>query len=152
MKSAIQKSAIQKIGGLVLTLTLAVSTFSASAFSTSAAAAQAPDKLLQDKLLVVTTFSILQDITQEIAGERAQVMSLVEANEDSHAYQPKPSDSRKLAQAGLVIENGLAFEGWMNRLVAASEYKGVRVVASNGIAANKMADDEDDDQDRKSVV
>lgn len=144
MKSAIQKSAIKKIGGLALALTLAVSTF-----FVDTAAAQAQDKPLQDKLLVITTFSILQDITQEVAGERAQVISLVGANEDAHVYQPKPSDSRKLAKADLVIENGLDFKGWINRLVAASEYKGVRIVASKGIAVNKMADDDEDDDEHE---
>lgn len=135
--------AIKKIGGLLLTLTLAVGTI-----FVDSAAAQAPDKLLPNKLLVVTTFSILQDMTQEVAGERAQVISLVGANEDSHAYQPKPSDSRKLAKADLVIENGLTFEGWMNRLVAASEYKGLRVIASTGIAVNDMAKKHDHDHDK----
>ncbi|HKM14564.1 MAG TPA: zinc ABC transporter substrate-binding protein [Marinospirillum sp.] len=125
---------LKRLGGLLLALTLIVSAFSASAASLQA----------KDKLLVVTTFSILQDMTQEIAGERAEVISLVGMDEDSHAYQPKPSDSRKLAKADLVIENGLTFEGWMNRLVAASEYKGLRVTASTGIAINDMAKKHDD--------
>src|SRR5690554_6561956 len=92
----------------------------------------------KEKLLVVTSFSILQDMTQQLVGDRAEVVTLVGVNEDSHTYQPKPSDSRKLAKADLVIENGLAFEGWMNRLVAASEYKGLRVIAAQGVAAISM--------------
>ena len=110
------------------------------AISLSASTLQA-----KDKLLVVTTFSILQDIAQQVAGERAEVISLVGANEDAHTYQPKPSDSRKLAKADLVIENGLEFEGWMNRLVLASEYKGLRVIATQGISANRMAEEATDD-------
>ena len=103
----------------------------------------------KEKLLVVTSFSILQDMTQQVAGNRAEVVTLVGINEDSHTYQPKPSDSRKLAKADLVIENGLGFEGWMDRLVAASEYKGVRVIAAQGIDVHqkemKISDDHDHD-------
>lgn len=128
------KLAIKKMSSLLLALTLIVSPIFANAASLQA----------KDKLLVVTTFSILQDMTQEIAGERAQVVSLVRMDEDSHTYQPKPSDSRQLAKADLVIENGLAFEGWMNRLLAASEYKGLRVITSTGIAVNDMAKKHDD--------
>ena len=138
---------LKRLGGLLLALTLLVGAFSASAATLQT----------KDKRLVVTTFSILQDMTQEIAGERAEVISLVGMDEDSHAYQPKPSDSRKLAKADLVIENGLAFEGWMNRLMAASEYKGLRVIASTGIAINDMATkhdshdhDEHDEHDHDS--
>ncbi|WP_211219756.1 metal ABC transporter solute-binding protein, Zn/Mn family [Marinospirillum minutulum] len=101
----------------------------------------------KEKLLVVTSFSILQDMTQQLVGDRAEVVTLVGINEDSHTYQPKPSDSRKLAKADLVIENGLEFEGWMNRLVAASEYKGLRVIAAQGVAAISMLGEDDHDHD-----
>ncbi len=120
----------KKASGLLLVLLLGL----------SASALQA-----KEKLLVVTTFSILQNMTEQVAGDRAQVISLVGPNEDAHVYQPKPSDSRKLAKANLVIENGLDFKGWMNRLVAASEYQGVRVVVTQGIAVKRM-DDEDEDE------
>lgn len=104
----------------------------------------------KEKLLVVTSFSILQDMTQQLVGDRAEVVTLVGVNEDSHTYQPKPSDSRKLAKADLVIENGLEFEGWMNRLVAASEYKGLRVIAAQGVAAISMLGEDDHDHDHSA--
>ena len=104
----------------------------------------------KEKLLVVTSFSILQDMTQQLVGDRAEVVTLVGVNEDSHTYQPKPSDSRKLTKADLVIENGLEFEGWMNRLVAASEYKGLRVIAAQGVAAISMLGEDDHDHDHSA--
>ena len=113
----------------------------------SASVLQVKELQAKEKLLVVTSFSILQDMTQQVAGNRAEVVSLVGPNEDAHVYQPKPSDSRKLAKADLVIENGLEFKGWMNRLVAASEYKGLRVIATQGIAANRMVEDDHHDHD-----
>lgn len=84
-------------------------------------------------LKIVTSFSILQDITQNLAGNKALVTSLVPANSDAHVYQPKPSDARLLAEADMVVENGLGFEGWLSRLLEASNFKGTKIIASQGI-------------------
>lgn len=84
-------------------------------------------------LQIVTSFSILQDITQNLAGEQAEVHTLVTADSDAHVYQPKPSDAKLLATADLVIENGLGFEGWLSRLLASSGFKGKKLVATQGL-------------------
>lgn len=86
------------------------------------------------QIKVVTSFSILGDIAAEIGGERAKVVTLVGPNSDSHVYQPKPSDAREVAEAKLVVVNGLGFEGWLDRLVRAAGYGGPVVTASQGIA------------------
>ena len=59
---------------------------------------------------------------------------LVGPDGDAHVYDPAPSDARKVADAKLVFVNGLGFEGWLSRLVAASGTKAPVVVASTGIA------------------
>lgn len=84
-------------------------------------------------LPVVATFSILADMVSEVGGEAVAVTSLVAAGSDVHVFQPGPSHARQLAQAGLVVANGLGFEGWIDRLVRASGYRGTVVVASAGI-------------------
>jgi len=84
---------------------------------------------------VVASFSILGDMTAVVAGEDARVTTLVGPNSDAHAYQPKPSDAKQLADAHLVVVNGLGFEGWIERLVRASGYKGPVVTASSGVTA-----------------
>ena len=60
---------------------------------------------------VVTTFSILGDITQRVGGDRIKVHTLVGPNADAHVYQPTPADAKAIAQARLVVVNGLGFEG-----------------------------------------
>ena len=87
---------------------------------------------------VVTSFTILADMTRQIGGERVQVHSLVGENGNAHAFQPSPSDARRLGSAKLVIINGLGFEGWIERLVRASGYPGKVAVASAGIKALDM--------------
>jgi zinc/manganese transport system substrate-binding protein len=84
-------------------------------------------------LQVVASFSILGDMVQEIAGDEAVVSSLVGPNADAHAYEPSPAAVKRLASANLVIINGLRFEGWMDRMVRLSGYKGPIVVATHGI-------------------
>ena len=93
---------------------------------------------------VVTTFSILGDITQRVGGDRIRVHTLVGPNEDAHVYQPTPADAKALAQARLVVVNGLGFEGWLERLIKSSGYKGKVATATNGIRPLKTIEHEDE--------
>jgi len=88
----------------------------------------------RESLNVVTSFSVLADMVEQVGGEHVTVTSLVGPDSDSHVYSPSPADARKLAEADLVVFNGLQFEGWMNRLLAAGNYQGVTVTATDGIA------------------
>lgn len=105
---------------------LLVAALGASALSASAAHAQEP-------LQVVTSFSILDDMVETIGGDHVAVTSLVGPDGDVHAFSPKPSDAQSLADADLIVVNGLQLEGWIDRLIDASEYDGDIVVASDGI-------------------
>ena len=84
-------------------------------------------------LKVVASFSILADLARNVGGDAAEVHALVGPDADAHAFQPRPADAQRLAAADLVLVNGLGFEGWLQRLVAASGYRGPVVVASAGI-------------------
>lgn len=92
----------------------------------------------QEKVKVVATFSILADIAAAIGGERVAVTTLVPAMADAHVFQPAPADARALAGADLVVSNGLNFEPWLDRLIAASGFKGRRIVATQGIRPRRM--------------
>jgi zinc/manganese transport system substrate-binding protein len=89
--------------------------------------------LAQDKPVAVATFSILADLTQRVAGDHAQVLTLVGPNGDAHVFEPGPKESAELAQADLLIANGLGFEPWLHRLEDASGFKGKVIVASEGV-------------------
>lgn len=82
-----------------------------------------------DKINVVTSFSVLADISKEIGGEHIALTNLVGANGDAHVYQPSPIDTRAVAQADVLVINGLGFEGWMQKLQQASGFKGQLVDA-----------------------
>jgi zinc/manganese transport system substrate-binding protein len=92
------------------------------------------------KLPVVASFSILGDIVQSIGGERVVLKTLVQPGGDAHVYSPTPADAKAVAEAKLVITNGLKFEGWMRRLMQASASKATLVEASKGIKARVEKD------------
>ncbi len=87
----------------------------------------------KQSLRIVTSFSILEDLTKTLGGERVDVVNLVARNADAHMYRPKPSDAVAIASADLIIFNGLAFEGWMDRLLANSGEKKTQLIASGGV-------------------
>lgn len=89
----------------------------------------------------VASFSVLADIVQNVGGEHVVVKSLVGPNGDPHSFEPTPKDSQSLAHADVVFVSGLGMEGWMDRLIASSGYKGQTVVASSGINTRKMEED-----------
>lgn len=82
---------------------------------------------------VVASFSILANITKEVGGPLVNVTSLVGPDADSHVFNPSPADAKSLARAQVVVINGLGFEGWIDRLVKSSGFKGALVVASHGV-------------------
>ena len=82
---------------------------------------------------IVASFSILADMTRELAPAGTVVTTLVGPNADAHVFEPTPADGRHLAQADLVVVNGLNFEGWVDRLIKVSGYRGPVVVASQGV-------------------
>jgi zinc/manganese transport system substrate-binding protein len=97
------------------------------------AQAQTSDAAGNHRLSVVASFSILCDLTAHVGGDRVDVTALVGPGGDAHVYAPTPADARRVGAAGLVVVNGLGFEGWMDRLVQASASKARVVVAAAGI-------------------
>lgn len=102
----------------------------ATAIPTAAGAAE--------PLKVVASFSLLADMVAQVGGDAVAVHALVGPDADAHAFTPAPADAQRLAQAGLIVVNGLGFEGWIDRLVRASGSKAPVVVASQGINVRRI--------------
>ena len=92
---------------------------------------------------VVATFSILGDMMKRIGGEHVAVTTLVGPDGDTHVYQPTPADARAVSEATILVVNGLQFEGWLDRLIDASDFRGVRVVATEGVELIAFDDEHD---------
>jgi zinc/manganese transport system substrate-binding protein len=87
----------------------------------------------QEKPKVVATFSILGDLARNVGGDRVEVSTLVGPDGDAHVYSPTPADGRRLAEAKLVIANGLKLEGWMGRLIKSSGTKARVIEGAKGV-------------------
>lgn len=67
------------------------------------------------KKRIVTTFTILQDMAQNVAGDAAVVESITKPGAEIHEYEPTPLDIVKAQSADLVLWNGLGLERWFER-------------------------------------
>ena len=86
-----------------------------------------------ERIEVVASFSILADMVHNVGGDHVNVTSLVGPDSDAHVFSPSPTEARAIAEADLVVFNGLQFEGWMERLIDSSDYSGPLVTATDGI-------------------
>ncbi len=69
----------------------------------------------QDKFKAVTTFTVIADMAQNVAGDAAIVESITRPGSEIHNYQPTPGDIRRAQDADLVLWNGLNLELWFER-------------------------------------
>lgn len=93
------------------------------------------------KLNVVATFSILGDFVKNVGGERVDLSVLVGPGGDIHVYTPAPADARTIAEAQLVVVNGLGLEGWLPRLIKSSGGNAATLIASKGVASRHVDPD-----------
>ncbi len=85
-----------------------------------------------DKFKAVTTFTVIADIAQNIAGDAAIVESITKPGAEIHDYQPTPKDIIRAQDADVILWNGLNLERWFERFLA--DVKGApSVVVSKGI-------------------
>lgn len=94
-----------------------------------------------EKPRVVTSFSILADMTRAVGGEHIQLNNLVGPDSDAHTYETTPDDARAVRQAQLVVENGLGFEPWLDRLVKSTETRAQVIQASHGVIPRSLEED-----------
>ena len=74
-----------------------------------------------NKPFVLTTFTILKDLAENVAGERLEVRSITKPGAEIHSYQFTPSDIVKTKGAKLIIENGLGLEAWISKFTMSAE-------------------------------
>ncbi len=88
-----------------------------------------------EPMRAVASFSILADMIRQVGEGRVEVHALAGPNQELHGYEPRPSDLKAVARAALMVVNGLGLEGWADRVAKSAGFRGVTVVASNGVAA-----------------
>ncbi len=109
-----------------------------AALAFSAACLVALPARAEPAVRAVASFSVLGDLVRQVGGERVAVDVLVGPGGDTHVFAPKPAQAKLVGQAQIVFSSGLGFEGWMERLLTTTGFKGQHVVASRGV--QPMAD------------
>jgi ABC-type Zn uptake system ZnuABC Zn-binding protein ZnuA len=107
----IQRSAI----GALVAMSLLVSACAEPQPTHLGSGGPAPDG---DALRVVTTTTVLADIVRSVGGTRTDVRSIVPAGVGPEDYEAKPDDARNLADAKLIVSNGVGLDDFLNRLLA----------------------------------
>ncbi|WP_413247733.1 metal ABC transporter substrate-binding protein [Rhodococcus sp. Z13] len=84
-----------------------------------------------DRPFVLTTFTVLADMTRTVGGEHVRVESITKPGAEVHGYEPTPGDLRFASDADLILDNGLGLERWFEQFVA--DLDAEHVVLSEGI-------------------
>lgn len=71
-----------------------------------------------DKMKVVTTFTVLADMARHVAGEAAEVVSITKPGAEIHGYEPTPQDIVRAQDADLILWNGLNLELWFEQFLS----------------------------------
>ncbi len=87
----------------------------------------------EEKLNVVSSASIFQDMAKQIGGDRIISSTIVPIGGDPHTYHPTPSDVLLIQDADVIFINELSFEGWVKDLINNSGTKGTTHTITNGI-------------------
>ena len=77
----------------------------------------APAAAQEDRLKVVTTFTVLADMARNVAGDAADVVSVTKPGAEIHGYEPTPGDLVAASDADLVLWNGLGLEVWFEQFI-----------------------------------
>jgi manganese transport system substrate-binding protein len=89
--------------------------------------------------VVLTTFTVLADIAQNVAGDHLRVESITKTGAEIHGYEPTPRDIAKASEADLILDNGLNLESWFTQFVDQVDVP--HVVVSDGVEPIDITED-----------
>jgi ABC-type Zn uptake system ZnuABC Zn-binding protein ZnuA len=93
-----------------------------------------PTSARPDTLDVVATTTVFADIVRNVGGDRVTVDSIIPAGAGPEDYEPKPNDARLLADADLVVSNGVGLDDFLDRLITSTgEDQAERLILGEGI-------------------
>ncbi len=108
--------------------------------------AEENNQTISKNLNIVASFSILQDITQNIVKDIYSVKTIIPNNTDAHSYNLTPQNLIDIEKADLIVINGLGFEGFLERFLHNKKNDNRIVIASNGISTIALEDDSENNK------
>ena len=92
-----------------------------------------------DRPVVLTTFTVLADIAENVAGGHLRVESITKVGAEIHGYEPTPGDIRRASEADLILDNGMGLEAWFEQFVSGLDVP--HAVVSDGIEPIDIRED-----------
>jgi len=127
---------LRRLAGLVLAVVVCGSLAACGSSSSPTSAASG-----SGGVRVVAAENFWGSIASQLAAGRASVQSIiVDPNQDPHSYEPTPADARAIATAQLVIVNGIGYDAWAPRLLAANPVTGRVVLTVGDLLGLKQGD------------
>ena len=71
----------------------------------------------EDRMKVVTTFTVIADMARNVAGDEAEVISITKVGAEIHGYEPTPQDIVRAYDADLILWNGMNLELWFEQFL-----------------------------------
>jgi ABC-type Zn uptake system ZnuABC Zn-binding protein ZnuA len=96
----------------------------------------------QTDIVILTSTTLLADLTRNIAGERLAVESLLPVGADPHSYQPVPQDAAKISKSRVLIINGAGYEHFLESLLENAGGERQIIEASSGLKLRTEAENE----------
>jgi len=112
---------------------------SALALTLAGCAASSEEAEADERPVVLTTFTVLADIAQNVAGDDLRVESITKVGAEIHGYEPTPGDIRRASEADLILDNGLGLEAWFAKFV--DDLDVPHAVVSEGVETIDITDD-----------
>ncbi|CAN5340266.1 metal ABC transporter substrate-binding protein [soil metagenome] len=98
-----------------------------------------------ERVQVAVTISVLQDLVEQVGGDRVEAFSIVPVGASPETFQPSPRDAGRLSEAPVVFENGLGLDAWVEDLVESAGNEEQTVVElSEGLET--LEDDEHEEE------
>lgn len=139
---------MKRIIGIILSMVLMI--------SMTACGQTAEKPTQQSGLKIYASFYPMQFLASQIAGDKAQVISLVPAGVEPHDWEPKPKTLADIQKADMLIYNGAGMESWLNKLLSSIEKAGVKTVnASQGlelIPFNHQEEEEEEEHGHEELA
>lgn len=139
--SRLRRSSWAALGALAVGLGSCTAPDSATDTTTDTAS---EETVTEPSLQVVTTFLPITQFTTAVAGERAEVIQLLPSNVGPHDFQAKPGDVQAVANASVLVKNGLELESFLDDMIENAENPDLAIVDSSAGVATLATSGEHD--------
>jgi zinc/manganese transport system substrate-binding protein/manganese/iron transport system substrate-binding protein len=101
----------------------------------------------RERVQVAATISVLQDLVEQVGGDRVEAFSIVPVGGSPETYGPSPRDAGRISESQVVFENGLGLDAWVEDLVESAGNEEQTVVElSEGLATIEGGEHEEGEQ------